>query len=222
MGLLRLLVCMSVLACSVLIGIYGTQSTYFNRNPGNDFYYLYQNGNLYKMTRSSRSPEPQTGFGFGTSYGPPAYTPTEPLGVSATSLVSSSGVSTQSCPPNDPGRNKQIVHNVFRDILGLHKLDDLENYFHQEYIQHNPEVADGRDALRDYVKMDNSPAEPITPLRSAADGDLVWTHNRLNFDGKYFAVVDIFRFECGKIREHWDVIQDTQLTEPARNSHPFF
>jgi len=210
---------MSVLACSVLVGIYGNQSTYFNRNPGNDFYYLYQNGNLYKMTRSSRSPQPQSGLG--TSYGPPSYTPSEPLGVSATSQVSS-GVIPSSCPPNDPARNKQIVHNVFRDILGLHNLQDLENYFHEDYIQHNPEVPDGRDALANYVKMDTSPAEVIVPLRSAADGDLVWTHNRLNFDGKFFAVVDIFRFECGKIREHWDVIQDTNLTEPARNNHPFF
>jgi len=170
------------------------------------------------MTRSSRSPDPQSGLG--TSYGPPSYTPTEPLGLAATSLISSSVAST--CPPNDPARNKQIVYTVFRDILGLHKLDQIDEIFHPDYIQHNAEVPDGREALRDYVKNDNSPPEPITPLRSAADGDLVWTHNRINFDGKFFATVDIFRFECGKIKEHWDVIQDTNLTEPPRNNHPFF
>lgn len=105
--------------------------------------------------------------------------------LAATSLI-------PNCPPNDPERNREIVHSVFRDILGLHRLDQLESFFHPDYIQHNPDVADGRDALRDYVKMDSSPAEPIVPLRSAADQDLVWTHNRISFDGKYFAVVDIF------------------------------
>jgi predicted SnoaL-like aldol condensation-catalyzing enzyme len=85
-------------------------------------------------------------------------------------------------------------------------------------------AGDGLDALKGFVEMVKMVDKPqkIGIMRSAADADLVWTHSRVNFFGTTFAAADIFRIECGKIIEHWDVLQDTKLMMEARNAHPFF
>jgi predicted SnoaL-like aldol condensation-catalyzing enzyme len=58
--------------------------------------------------------------------------------------------------------------------------------------------------------------------RTAADGDLVVTHNLLKTSpaDRGSAAADFFRLEDGKLVEHWDVIQP--VPESAANEHPMF
>ena len=68
----------------------------------------------------------------------------------------------------------------------------VERYVGDEYIQHNPEVGDGKEAFIEYFE------------RMAADypGSQRWPG-----DDDY-AGIDIFRFDDeGKVIEHWDVLQ---------------
>jgi len=146
-----------------------------------------------------------------TSYGPPGFTPGSPLGNTG-----------DSCPPNDPQFNRQLVLKAYQETFGDHKLENVRQYFAEDYIQHNPLAADGVEGLIGLVSSIKDPPMQIDFKRVAVDGDLVWTHARLPFFGVNYAVVDIFRIQCGKIQEHWDVLQDTNLKMPSMNPHPFF
>lgn len=71
--------------------------------------------------------------------------------------------------------------------------------------------------------MENDLKDWSSEIKSIhSSGDLVYIHNlvKSNLDDKGSAAVDIFRFEDGKIVEHWDVIQ--LIPESAANDHPMF
>lgn len=52
---------------------------------------------------------------------------------------------------------------------------------------------DGREGLRGLISSVPDPPQKVDFMRSAADGDLVWTHSKIKFFGKTYAAVDIFR-----------------------------
>ncbi|WP_084797569.1 nuclear transport factor 2 family protein [Pseudonocardia sp. Ae706_Ps2] len=93
---------------------------------------------------------------------------------------------------------------VHRDVAGA-----SQTYVAENYIQHNPQVPNGRAAFVDtmgpYVK-DSGVTFRIG--RVVAEGDIVVVHaESTEKDGKRSAIADFFRVEGGKIVEHWDVIQ---------------
>jgi predicted SnoaL-like aldol condensation-catalyzing enzyme len=96
----------------------------------------------------------------------------------------------------------------------------IEQYVGEEYIQHNPGVADGTQGLVEYFErmQKEYPEKSIEFVRCIAEGDLVALHTHQTWPGNdEYVTMDFFRFdENGKICEHWDSIQQI----PKKSANP--
>jgi predicted SnoaL-like aldol condensation-catalyzing enzyme len=114
--------------------------------------------------------------------------------------------------------NKKLVFDMWRAIIQAAHTEMAEQYFTKDYIQHNPNVATGRDAMVAYMRS-TRPVKPIEPtitfplISIMAEGDKVMLASVSYADdpdnpGKRYAGVhfDLFRIENGKIAEHWDSV----------------
>jgi predicted SnoaL-like aldol condensation-catalyzing enzyme len=110
--------------------------------------------------------------------------------------------------------NKKLVYDIYRYIVQGGHADTVERFFTPEYIQHNPNVASGRDALAAFLRG-SRPARPIQPIITLpivniiAERDYVLViSERPMKDEKGEPYVtnwfDFYRIENGLIAEHWD------------------
>jgi predicted SnoaL-like aldol condensation-catalyzing enzyme len=77
-----------------------------------------------------------------------------------------------------------------------------------KYIQHNLAIGDGLEGLGAVLKALPPGSVKAHTARAFQDGDFVFAHTDYNFFGPKIGF-DIFRFEGGKIVEHWDNLQET-------------
>ncbi|MBX2842016.1 MAG: nuclear transport factor 2 family protein [Flammeovirgaceae bacterium] len=100
----------------------------------------------------------------------------------------------------------------------------VEKYVGDEYIQHNPDVEDGKEGFISYFErmQEEYPDKSIEFVRSIAESDLVALHTHQTWPGnEEYITMDFFRFdENGKICEHWDAIQ--QIPEKVVHENGVF
>ena len=86
-----------------------------------------------------------------------------------------------------------------------------------KYIQHNLAAADGLAGFGALMAQLPKGSARANTVRVFQDGDFVFTHTDYNFFGPKIGF-DVFRFEDGKIVEHWDNLQETAGPNPSGHS----
>jgi predicted SnoaL-like aldol condensation-catalyzing enzyme len=111
--------------------------------------------------------------------------------------------------------NKQVALHIVRDLLECNHWDEADKWLTPEYVQHNPNVVSGRDAVVRF--FGSRPKKPIPDKMQTkvvaviAEGDLVLVafpreykdpkDPARSYTTTWF---DMWRISNGKAAEHWD------------------
>ena len=124
-------------------------------------------------------------------------------------------------------QNKQVVRDFYQEVFQKHDLGAVDQFMHDDYIQHNADCPQGKTGFIEFHKgfFSAMPDFRATINQMVAEGDLVWTYNTItgthtghgfldytptNNQVRYDAV-DMFRLRDGKLCEHWDVADTRAL-----------
>jgi predicted SnoaL-like aldol condensation-catalyzing enzyme len=111
--------------------------------------------------------------------------------------------------------NKRLVFDMWRHIIDGGREEVADLYLHKDYIQHNTNVATGRDAFKAYfstredLPIETSIRRPLVAM--VAESDLVvqaimMEHPHPSREGETYTTTwfDMFRVADGRLAEHWD------------------
>ena len=120
-------------------------------------------------------------------------------------------------------KNKAFVREAFETLFNRRDYAAAERFWSPDYIQHSAHIEPGRDGLFSLIKTLPSSLKYESTL-VVAEGDYVLLHGRFSGMGLpvNWIVVDIVRLEDGKLKEHWDVIEDEASKASSKSGLPMW
>jgi predicted SnoaL-like aldol condensation-catalyzing enzyme len=122
--------------------------------------------------------------------------------------------------------NKQLARSIIDDILIKGEMDKLAGYYHgDDYIQHDPGVADGVSGTRAAfaaLAREKSVRRYDQIHMVLGDGSFVLVVSEGEYVGAHSAFYDLFRLADGKIAEHWDTMSSIPAREQWKNGNGKF
>jgi predicted SnoaL-like aldol condensation-catalyzing enzyme len=103
--------------------------------------------------------------------------------------------------------HKQLVVDLLKSIESGDSRP-IASINPDKYIQHNLAAGDGLTGFGALLQQLPKGSARVNTVRVLQDGDFVFAHTDYNFFGPKIGF-DIFRFENGRIVEHWDNLQET-------------
>jgi len=117
--------------------------------------------------------------------------------------------------------NKELVIKAVTEVFINGDATALDRYWSENYVQHNPQIPNGREALKQLLSGGGNMKYEMGLV--VADGDFVMVHARITgFGPKPLIAVDIFRVKEGKLAEHWDVLQEEVPAENTASKNSMF
>ncbi len=124
--------------------------------------------------------------------------------------------------------NKALVKGFISTILMKGEMDKISNYIDagpENYIQHNPAIADGLSGLG--KALEGMAKQGISMVYSSThkvlgEGNFVLAISEGTFADKATSFYDLFRVENGKIVEHWDVMETILPKSEWKNTNGKF
>jgi predicted SnoaL-like aldol condensation-catalyzing enzyme len=123
--------------------------------------------------------------------------------------------------------NRRIIQEFYEQVFCNHDLGAVDRFMHADYIQHNPDVAQGKSGFIEFHKgfFRAFPDSRASINMLVAEGDLVFVYNTITATHLHegflhypptgncvrYDVVDMFRLRDGKLGEHWDVADTRAL-----------
>lgn len=115
--------------------------------------------------------------------------------------------------------NKQLVYDMYRIVLQAGLADRAGEFIREDYIQHNPNAAQGLSGVQDYIRSTRQERAiedrlELPLIHLMAEGNFVTTafvRTETDSEGQtyYSTWFDLYRIEDGKIAEHWDPMLKT-------------
>jgi predicted SnoaL-like aldol condensation-catalyzing enzyme len=109
----------------------------------------------------------------------------------------------------DLEQGKRLIEGIFDVIYGKgDNFDTIDDLVAEDYIQHNPMAGQGPAGLKAFLKtiVPRPPGfgrERILDVAYVCEGNLIVRRETSTIG----LLIDIFRIEDGKLKEHWDAFR---------------
>lgn len=107
--------------------------------------------------------------------------------------------------------SKSMIYRFYEEFFNNHDVEAAKKYVKEDYIQHNPGLGQGREALMEAFreKFLHFPDFHLDIVMIIMEEDMaaVYLKNTDSAGRTKCRVVDMYRIEDGKLAEHWDVLQ---------------